>query len=64
MSMSCKGCTKRYIGCHAECEDYKKFRAEKDEKNAERYRRRKANQDRYAIMRKTSVIKRCKDFNQ
>ena len=47
-----------------ECEDYKKFRADMDEKNAERYRRRKANQDRYAIMRKTSVIKRCKDFNQ
>ena len=20
--MSCKGCTKRHIGCHSECEDY------------------------------------------
>lgn len=21
----CKDCTKRYVGCHAECIDYKKF---------------------------------------
>lgn len=26
--MSCKGCDKRHIGCHAECEDYKALRRE------------------------------------
>ena len=22
---ACKDCTKRYVGCHAECEEYKDF---------------------------------------
>lgn len=22
--MSCKGCTKRYVGCHGKCEEYAK----------------------------------------
>lgn len=22
----CKGCEKRHVGCHSECEDYKKFK--------------------------------------
>ena len=21
----CRGCTRRFVGCHAECEDYKAF---------------------------------------
>lgn len=25
MTNSCKNCTKRYIGCHSACEDYKEF---------------------------------------
>lgn len=28
--MSCYGCIKRQIGCHATCEDYLKERAERD----------------------------------
>ena len=31
----CKGCEKRYIGCHSECDDYIKERQELDKKNAE-----------------------------
>lgn len=27
----CKGCTKRYIKCHAECPDYAEWRKEKDD---------------------------------
>lgn len=27
----CKGCTKRYIKCHAECPDYAGWRKEKDD---------------------------------
>lgn len=30
--MSCYGCEKRTIGCHATCEDYKEFRAKLDER--------------------------------
>lgn len=29
---SCQGCDKRYVGCHAKCEDYKKFREGIDKK--------------------------------
>lgn len=29
----CKGCTKRYLGCHSTCKDYADYKAE----NAERY---------------------------
>lgn len=25
-SCACKGCQKRFVGCHASCEDYKKFK--------------------------------------
>ena len=25
---NCKGCDKRYVGCHAKCENYIKFRKE------------------------------------
>lgn len=31
--MSCYGCEKRHIGCHATCEDYLKERAERDALN-------------------------------
>lgn len=33
--MSCLGCEKRHINCHADCEDYKKWKAELDEKSAQ-----------------------------
>lgn len=46
--MSCKGCTKRHIGCHSNCEDYaeqrrlieerkEKIHAEKDKERALNY---------------------------
>lgn len=33
---NCKGCTKRSVGCHATCDDYKTFRAELDAINAKK----------------------------
>lgn len=27
---ACRGCTERYVGCHAECEKYKTAKAELD----------------------------------
>jgi hypothetical protein len=30
ISTSCKGCTSRYVGCHAHCERYAAFRRERD----------------------------------
>lgn len=27
----CKDCAKRYVGCHADCGDYLKWRADRDE---------------------------------
>lgn len=29
----CKNCTKRFVGCHATCEEYIKARKKLDEKN-------------------------------
>lgn len=26
VTSSCKGCEKRFVGCHATCEDYKSFK--------------------------------------
>lgn len=31
----CKGCEKRYPGCHSKCEGYISWRAELDKRNAE-----------------------------
>lgn len=31
----CKGCMKRYPGCHGECESYREFRAWIEQRNAE-----------------------------
>ena len=33
----CKDCQKRYVGCHKDCTDYKKFSEEKRQENAARY---------------------------
>lgn len=35
MESSCKGCTRRTVGCHSTCEEYKEFRTrlEKMRKN-------------------------------
>lgn len=38
----CKDCTKRQVGCHSTCEDYKAFRAELDAVNAEKLKQSKA----------------------
>ena len=34
MTLSCKDCKNRKQGCHIDCEDYKKFKQERDEFNA------------------------------
>ena len=36
MKAPCYGCADRRIGCHADCEQYKAFRAERDEAIAQR----------------------------
>ena len=33
INSKCKGCTKRVVGCHSTCEDYKEFRKELDKQN-------------------------------
>lgn len=30
MSNSCKGCNKRTLGCHSNCEDYKNYKKDLD----------------------------------
>ena len=32
----CKGCDSRYVGCHAKCPEYKDWRAEFDQRKAEK----------------------------
>lgn len=34
--MGCKDCKERTVGCHATCEKYKQFKAERDKQNADR----------------------------
>ena len=38
-SCACKGCQKRFVGCHASCEDYKKFKEELKKQNDFIYRK-------------------------
>ena len=33
ISVPCKGCPDRTMGCHGRCDKYQKFRAEQTEKN-------------------------------
>lgn len=39
----CKGCERRAVGCHGQCEQYKAFRAECDERKAREEERSGAN---------------------
>ena len=32
MKCKCKGCEKRVVGCHAQCEDYKEFQKDLEER--------------------------------
>ena len=41
--LMCKDCKSRYVGCHAECEEYKAFRKEKDELNQYAYKKKETN---------------------
>ena len=44
MKCPCDGCKppKRTATCHAECEDYKEWKSDRDEKNKKEYERRQA----------------------
>ena len=33
---ACKGCTKRYVGCHADCAEYKDFVARNEKAKQQR----------------------------
>lgn len=37
---SCKGCEKRHVGCHSECEAYQKYRESLDRYNDYAYKKR------------------------
>lgn len=39
MSLRCKDCQDRYINCHATCEDYQKFKKEREELRKEKYKK-------------------------
>lgn len=43
----CKGCEERYEGCHSQCERYKAFRKELEDKNR---RKRLENEARYSLI--------------
>lgn len=43
----CKGCAERHEGCHSQCERYKAFRKELDDKNE---RKRLENEARYSLI--------------
>lgn len=32
LTICCKDCTKRYVGCHSKCKDYKQFKIENEKK--------------------------------
>lgn len=45
MKNSCYGCEKRRMGCHSTCEDYQKFKAERETINQEKAKRRQVHDD-------------------
>lgn len=50
----CKGCTERREKCHSQCEKYKAFRKELDEKNEQK---RLENQAKYSLIEQASKRK-------
>lgn len=40
MDNKCKGCTKREVGCHANCEDYKAYKEKLSEDYKKEYKER------------------------
>ena len=42
---NCRGCTKRYPGCHDKCEDYKQARAEFEKEKKEERKQKEAAAD-------------------
>ena len=45
MKNSCYGCEKRRMGCHSTCEDYQKFKAEREAINQEKVKKRQVYDD-------------------
>lgn len=50
----CHGCTKRVVGCHGKCPEYKKWRAKLDAERAKEAEA-KSNYFPYAIIRKENA---------
>lgn len=57
---ACKDCDKRHIGCHAECEDYKAFKAEMDKIHAKR----DATNEYYLLRRDMNNVRRHMDHHK
>ena len=49
-SSPCKGCNKRYVGCHSDCEDYLKFAENRKAIREERAAQRQADDDYYSTI--------------
>ena len=45
MQNSCYKCERRYAGCHSVCEDYQKFKTERETINQEKAKRRQVYDD-------------------
>ena len=56
----CKNCTKRVVGCHSTCDEYKAFAQERDAEVNRRWQKQRVVNDLFAIQRKTSVMRRRK----
>lgn len=45
----CLNCSKRKVGCHSKCQEYKDFRSELDEYNAYRHRQQELDSEYYEV---------------
>ena len=54
----CKGCDKRFVGCHASCSKYIEYAKYHEEQRQKRRKRRRVVDDMFATQRKSNVISR------
>lgn len=57
-NVPCKGCEKRFVGCHSSCLAYKDYEAWAEYQRQERHKRQTTVDGLYQVQRKSSVIKR------
>lgn len=56
-SCECVSCTERYVGCHSECDKYKKYRSDLDERTENTKKMKRSMYGEYEVFKREQSYK-------